>query len=114
MIPKLDCRLGGELGLSKRYRYKPAFEIINDAHDLLGALTSRLITFKYGGHGRFEELASRYALADTKRIEFSRRLERLDGNAVEAANLTDELNHFVEMFVDPWLIKFEEPRDNEG
>ncbi|MCZ7448349.1 hypothetical protein [Rhizobium rhizogenes] len=113
MIPNLDHRLGGELGLSKRYSDKPAFEIINDAHDRLGAFTSRLVTFKYGGHERFEEFASRYALADTKRIEFARRLEFLDGNAVEAANLTDELNRFIEMFVDPWLTEFEEPRENE-
>ncbi|MBO9102199.1 MULTISPECIES: hypothetical protein [Rhizobium] len=114
MIPKVDCRLGGELGLSKCYRDKLAFEIINDAHDLLGALTSRLITFKYGGHERFVDLASRYALADAKRIEFSRQLEGLNGSAVEAARQTEELNHFVKIFVDPWLTNFEEPRDNEG
>ncbi|NTI26864.1 hypothetical protein G6M87_32440 (plasmid) [Rhizobium rhizogenes] len=114
MIPNLDCRLGDELGLSKPYSDKPAFEIINDAHDLMGAFTSRLITFKYGGQGGFEEFAFQYALADTKRIEFSRRLELLDGSAVEAAKLTDELNHFIERFVDPWLSQIEEACDNEG
>ncbi|AKC10999.1 hypothetical protein G6L26_027815 (plasmid) [Agrobacterium radiobacter] len=113
MFPDLDCQLGVELGLPKRYRDKPAFEIINDAHDLVGALTSRLITFRYSGYERFEELVAQYALADTKRIEFSQRLERLDGNAIEAVNLIDELNHFVRMFVDPWLVKFEDLRVNE-
>lgn len=113
MFPDLDCRLGVELGLPKHYRDKPAFEVINDAHDLVGALTSRLITFRYSGYEHFEELGAQYTLADTKRIEFSQRLERLDGNAIKAVNLIDELNHFVRMFVDPWLVKFEDLRVNE-
>ncbi|QTG17157.1 hypothetical protein G6M86_28105 (plasmid) [Agrobacterium tumefaciens] len=114
MITNLDFRLGGELGLPKPYADKPAFEIITDAHDLVAAFTSRMIAFKYGEHEGFDELLSQYLFADAKRIEFSRRLELLDGNAVEAAKLIDELNYLIEVFVDPWLIKSEEACDDDG
>lgn len=107
MLEEIDYRSGKELGLAEAYWHKAAFEIVNDAHDHVGALTSRLMTFKYAQHGSFGENAFQYALANAKRIEFSRRLGLLAGNSVKAAELTDELVRFVETAVDPWLAEIE-------
>ncbi|QCJ00969.1 hypothetical protein [Agrobacterium larrymoorei] len=114
MAPNLDSRTDAELTPSEHSRQQPGFEIVNDVYDLVGLLTSRLITFKYGDHERFEEFANWYASANIKRIEFSRRLEGLNGNAVQAAKLAEELTQFIEISVDPWLCKFEEVRGNDG
>ncbi|WP_366929457.1 hypothetical protein, partial [Mesorhizobium sp.] len=51
MSRRIDERLGKELGLAGRYADVPAFQIVNDAHELFHVLRARLIDLEYGPSG---------------------------------------------------------------
>lgn len=103
MFSKTDIRLGYELGLAGKYADLPAFQIVNDAHDLVAALTSRMVGLEYGGAVPGAPGAPGWSAIKRAHGEFIRRVANLGGDAVEAARLSDELEVFQKQAVDPFV-----------
>jgi hypothetical protein len=68
---KIDKRLGKELGLTGLYADVPAFQIINDAHDLFLSLTSRLISLEYGRDQSVVKSWPQWPIVAAKRAELA-------------------------------------------
>ncbi|MEY9785412.1 hypothetical protein [Sinorhizobium fredii] len=107
MFKAPDKRLGKELGLSGAFSDVPAFQIVNDTHNLLLAYTSRLISLEYGPLGEALKADPAWQEIDAKSIEFSRRFDALHDDAVKAAQLADEIRDFTKSAVDP-VVAFHE------
>jgi len=98
-----DVRLGREIGLTGRYAEVAAFQIVNDAHDLVAGLTSRIVTLEYGGEGHLYRNAPSWKWIEQERTQFALRVNRLEGDAVKAAALSDEIGIFITEVLDPFV-----------
>ena len=103
MFGKVDTRLGQEFGLTGRYADLPAFQIVNDAHDLVAGLTSRIITLEYGGEGHLYVDAPSWKGLEEQRAQFVQRVNGLGGDAVKAAELCDEVEAFIAEILEPFV-----------
>ena len=92
----IDNRLGSELGLPGRYGDMPAFQIINDAHDLFLSLTSRLVGLEYGSNGEVFRSHPLWAAICMERFSLAARLSALASDAVCAAVITEEIRRLDE------------------
>lgn len=108
MFSKTDTRLGRELGLTGGYAELPAFQIVNDAHDVVAALTSRMVGLEYGSARDRATRASVWPTIAKVHGEFIRRVANLDGDAVKAAGLCDEIEAFQKQTLDPFVAEIEE------
>ena len=91
MSGRIDDRPGKELGLTGPYADMPAFQIVNDAHDLFLSLTSRLVSLEYGEKGSAAKSHSLWPMVDAERSRLADRLAALKGDAVEAALLSEDI-----------------------
>ena len=96
MSRKIDERSGSELGLIGRHAELPAFQIVNDAHDLFLTLRSRLVSLEFGSNGEAFRSHPRWPAIDMKRRGLADQLSVLGGNAVHAAALSDEIRRLDE------------------
>ena len=109
MFGKVDTRLGLELGLTGRYAGLPAFQIVNDSHDLVAGLTSRIITLEYGGDGDLYRHAPSWKDIKEQRAQFVRRVNGLRADAAKAARLSDEIRAFIAETLEPFIATFAGP-----
>ena len=96
MSRRIDDRPGKELGLTGRYADIPAFQIINDAHDLFLLLTSRLVSLEYGSDGDVVKSHPLWSAIDMEMSGLAGRLSALGGDAVRAAALSEEIRRLDE------------------
>ena len=85
MSRRIDDRLGKELGLTGPNADTPAFQIINDTHDLFLSLTSRLVRLEYGPNGEAFKNHPLWPAIDTERSGPAERLSTLGSDAVQTA-----------------------------
>jgi hypothetical protein len=111
MFGKVDTRLGREFGLAGQYAGLPAFQIINDTHDLVAGLTSRIVTLEYGGEGDVYVNSPAWKAIKEQRAQFVQRVNGLGGDAVKAAELSEEVRIFSEEVLDPFVAVCEGPQD---
>ena len=88
---KIDARPGRELGLSGRYADIPAFQIVTDTHDQFYSLNALFISIEYGQDKFSLKSHSEWPDIRTKVAGFSERLRKLNGNAIEAAALSEDV-----------------------
>ena len=91
----IDCP-GKELGLTGPNADTPAFQIINDTHDLFLSLTSRLVSLEYGPNGDAFKSHPLWPAIDTERSGLAERLSTLGSDAVQAAALSEEIRRLQE------------------
>lgn len=103
MFGKVDTRLGREFGLAGQYADLPAFQIINDTHDLVAGLTSRIVTLEYGGEGDLYVDAPSWDAIKQQRAQFIQRVNGLGADAVKAAELSDEVGAFITEILEPFV-----------
>lgn len=96
MSRRINERPGSELGLIGRHAEVPAFQIVNDAHDLFLTLTSRLVSLEYGSDGKAFRSHPLWPAIDMERLGLADQLSVLGGNAVHAAALSDEIRRLDE------------------
>lgn len=106
----IDTRPGKTLGLKGLYADLPAFQIVNDTHDLIVALTGAIISLKYGPYGRDLTREPNWVEVEAKKNEFNQRRMALGSNAVAAAALADEARAFMKSTVDPMVRGLEKDR----
>lgn len=99
MSRRIDDRPGRELGLAGPYADVPAFQIVNDAHDLFLSLTSRLVSLEYGEMGSAAKRHTLWPMVDAERSRLADRLAALKGDAVEAATLSEAIRRLDERVV---------------
>ena len=107
MFGRIDTRLGRELGLAGQYADLPAFQILNDAHDLVDGLTSRIVTLEYGGEGHLYVDNPSWKGIKARRAQFVQRVNGLSADAVKAAELSDEIRAFLKEILQPFVIACE-------
>ena len=107
MFKAPDKRLGRELGITGVFSDVPAFQIVNDTHNLLLAFTSRFMSLEYGEDGEAYKRDPQWQHIDAKSIEFSRRFDALNDDAVNAAQLAGEIRDFTKTVRDP-LVAFQD------
>ena len=111
MVPdKIDGRFHCTQRLSENYPSKPSFQIVNDVHDLVAALTARLVTVKYGACASLYKATPEWSRVEEKLTEFNGRLAQIETDAVKAARLSDEINLFIKFVVDPLIDKQSDKR----
>lgn len=103
----IDSRPGKALGLGGVYANVPAFQIVNDTHDLVVAFTGAIISLKYGPYGERLLKQPRWAEIEKKNIEFNQRRMVLGMDAVAAAALADEVRAFMKTALDPLVAGLE-------
>lgn len=103
----VDTRLGKKLGLKGMYAEVPAFQIVNDTHDLIVALTSGIIGLKYGPHAVELTGDSHWLRIEAEKNEFNQRLLALGSDAVAAAALADEVRAFMKATLAPAVAAIE-------
>ncbi|SDO05785.1 hypothetical protein [Ensifer sp. YR511] len=96
MAPRIDDSPERELGLTGRYADTPAFQIINDTHDLFLALMSRLIGLEYGCDGDALKSHPLWFAIEKERFRLTDRLSALGGDAAVAAILAKEIRRLDE------------------
>lgn len=103
----IDSRPGKALGLGGLYANIPAFQIVNDTHDLVVAFTGAIISLKYGPYR--ERLLNQpgWAEIEKKNIEFNQRRMVLGMDAAAAAALADEVRSFMKAGLDPLIANLE-------
>jgi hypothetical protein len=92
---RIDDRPGRELGLTGRYADRPAFQIVNDTHDLFLSLTSRLVTLEYGKDGDAAKSRKLWPMINAEYARLADRLAVLKGDAVEAAALSEDIHRLI-------------------
>ncbi|APO77134.1 hypothetical protein AM571_PA00250 (plasmid) [Rhizobium etli 8C-3] len=97
MARGIDGRTGQELGLNGEYADRPAFQIVNDAHQSFLLLTGRLISLEYGSFGEAVKNHPAWPQINVKRTALAEKLLTLGGNAVYAAALSEEIRHLNEV-----------------
>jgi hypothetical protein len=94
---RIDERPGKELGLTDRHADVPAFQIINDTHDLFLSLMSRLVSLEYGPYDDACKSHPLWPAIDTERSSLAERLSELGSDAVRAAALSEEIRRLDEI-----------------
>jgi hypothetical protein len=97
---RIDDRPGRELGLTGGYADRPAFQIVNDAHELLLALASHLVSLEYGKRGGTAKTHPLWPMVDAEYARLADRLAALKGDAVAAAALSEDIRRLDKAAVD--------------
>ena len=87
--------LGAKLGIGGRFAKVPSFQIVNDAGSKVRWVSGAMVSHEHGAYGAAFLAHPAWQAARQTALAFQPRLTALGGDAVKAAALYDEVEHFI-------------------